>query len=141
MAQEIIKNPLAPAQSQVITKWQTPAVNDFPFESSLQLDLAPELVLMSFTGIILGDGSTLPGSGSRTSAIPMVQNETVTKDLAGIKARMKGLDSETDLEPCSYKLTLAGSRLTVLMDPGFRCKLANADWPTMKLQFRVYAIK
>jgi hypothetical protein len=61
MAQAVIKNPLTSAQSQVITQWQTPAVNEFPFESSLQLGLAPELGPASFTGLILSDGSTITG--------------------------------------------------------------------------------
>ena len=141
MAQEVVKNPVGPAQSQVISKWQTPVVNDFPFESSLQLGLAPELVMVSLVGLASADGSPVPGTGSRNTAIPMVQNETVAKDLAGIKVKIKGLDQDTDLEPCTYRLTLTGSRLTVRMDPGFRCRLASADWANLRLEFRVYTIK
>ena len=111
MAQGAGKNPPGLAQSQVILKWQTPTLNDFPFESSLQLDFAPELVMASFVGLASGDGSAIPGTGSRTTAIPMVQNETVARDLAG------------------------------RLDPGLRCRLASADWSNLRLEFRVFAIK
>ena len=141
MAQGAGKNPPGPPQSQVVLKWQTPTLYDFPFESSQQLDFAPELVMASFVGLASGDGSAIPGTGSRTIAIPMVQNETVARDLAAIKVKMKGTDNDTDLEPCVFRLTLAGSNLTVRLDPGLRCRLASADWSNLRLEFRVFAIR
>jgi hypothetical protein len=142
VAQEAARNMPGPAQSQVISKWQTPALNDFPFESALQLGFAPELLMVSLAGLAAADGSAVPGTrGTRTTAIPMMQNETVTSDLAGIKVKMKASDNDTDLSPCDYALTLTGSSLTVRMNPGLRCKLASADWANIRLEFRVFAIK
>lgn len=141
MAQDVVKNAVGPAQSQVISKWQTPTVSEFPFESTLQLGLAPEFVMVGFTGLVAADGSAIPGTGTITKAIPIVQNETITRDLSGIKVKIKGLDQDTDLEPCAYRLTLAGSNLTLRMEPGVRCRLASADWPNIRFVFRVFAIK
>jgi len=134
--------PPGPAQSQVVPKWQTQVIKEVPFEAGLQVGIAPEYMLVSFLGATAANGTPYAGYGSSSVAtIPLMQNETVTRDLAGIKVRIRGLENEVDLEPCTMRLTLSGAVLAVRIEPGLRCRLANPDWGNIRLEFRVFALR